>query len=509
MGQGDGQSRDRSIAIIGGGIAGLCAGCYGQMNGYRVRIFEMHNLPGGVCTAWQRKGYTIDSCVHWLVGSAPGVSYHHLWREVGALEGREIVNLDEYLRIEGRDGRALILYGNVDRLERHLLQAAPEDRRAIRSLTRAIRKFTRFDLPVDTAPELSTWRDKLGVARRLLPVLGQFMTWRGATVDGFTKRLRNPFLKEAFTSLLGDVSDFPMLALIMPLAWQHLKVAGYPLGGSLPLARSIETRFLDLGGEIQYGARVSKILVENDRAVGVRLDDGTEHRADVVISAADGHATIFDLLEGRYIDDTVRGYYNNLRLFPPLLYVSLGIAGPLKDLPATVSGISFPLERPIEIDGKMRDRLSMMPYHFDPHLAPEGKAVLIVMINSDYDRWKKLSGDPKRYQAEKAAAAERVIEGLEQRLPGIREKIEMRDVATPLTWERFTGNWRGSYEGWMPTGKNMNMRMSKTLPGLAGFYMTGQWVNPGGGLPPAVSSGRHVIQLICREDGRRFVASEA
>jgi len=508
MARGDGKKGNATIAVIGGGISGLCAGCYGQMNGYRVKVFEMHHLPGGVCTAWQRKGYTIDSCVHWLVGSAPGIGYHKLWNEVGALEGREVVNLDEYLRIEDKDGRALILYSNADRLERHLLQLAPEDRRAIMSLTRAIRKFTRFDPPVDVAPELATWRDKLAAARELLPLLGQFMRWRGVTVEAYAKRLRNPVLKGAFTSFLEDASDFPMLALIMPLAWQHLKVAGYPLGGSLPFARAIEKRFLDLGGEIQYSAKVSKVLVENDRAVGIRLEDGSEHRADVVISAADGHATIFELLEGRYVDETIRGYYNNMQLFPPLLYISLGISDPLEDLPGTVSGIRFPLERPIEIDGKSRDRLDVMPYHFDPHLAPEGKSVVVVMLSSDYDRWKKLSEDPQRYREEKERAVERVIDALDQRLPGIREKIEMRDVATPVTWERYTGNWRGSYEGWMPTGKNLNMRMKKTLPGLSRFYMTGQWVNPGGGLPPAVSSGRHVIQLICREDGRPFVATQ-
>ncbi len=498
----------KSIAIIGGGIAGLCAGCYGRMNGYRVKIFEMRRLPGGVCTAWKRDGYTIDGCIHWLGGSAPGVSYHRLWKEVGALQGSAIINLDEYLRVEGKDGRALVLYGDVDRLERHLLDLAPEDARPIRVLTQAIRKFTRFDLPVDKAPELSTWKDKLRMARALLPFAYQLMKWRGTSIVDFSGRLKNPFLREAFSSLLGDVSDFPMLALIVPLAWQHVKAAGYPLGGSLPFARGIEKRFLNLGGEVQYSARVSKILVEDDRAVGVRLEDRSEHRADIVISAADGHATIFDMLEGRYVNDTIKGYYNNMRLFPPLLYIGLGIADPLKDLPATVSGISFPLERPVVIDGRKRDRLRMMPYHFDPQLAPEGKTVLVVMLNSDYDRWKALAGDSQRYRGEKEATAERVIDALEQRLPGIREKIEMWDMATPITWERYTGNWCGSYEGWLPSGKQFSMRMRKTLPGLRNFYMIGQWVSPGGGLPPAVSSGRHVIQILCCEDGKRFVTSE-
>jgi phytoene dehydrogenase-like protein len=127
---------EKSIAIIGGGIAGLSAGCYARMNGYETKIFEMHNIPGGVCTAWKRNGYTIDACIHWLVGSAPGVGYHQLWKEVGAVQGLEMLDLDEYLRVEGPDGKALILYGDVDRLEKHLLELAPEDARTIRSLTK-------------------------------------------------------------------------------------------------------------------------------------------------------------------------------------------------------------------------------------------------------------------------------------------------------------------------------------------------------------------------------------
>ena len=57
----------KKTVIIGGEIAGLSAGCYAQMNGYETEIYEMHNLPGGLCTAWQRKGYTFDGCIHWLV----------------------------------------------------------------------------------------------------------------------------------------------------------------------------------------------------------------------------------------------------------------------------------------------------------------------------------------------------------------------------------------------------------------------------------------------------------
>jgi len=503
---------EKSIVIIGAGIAGLSAGCYARMNGYETEIFEMHTIPGGVCTAWKRNGYTIDACIHWLVGSAPGVGYHKLWREVGAVQGFEMLNLDEYLRVEGPDGKTLILYSDVGRLEKHLLELAPEDARTIRALTKAIRKFTRFDFRVDKAPELYTLGDKLGMLLAMLPFAGTFMRWRKVSVRDFASKLKNPFLRETFASMGEEAEDYPMLVLLMPLAWLNRKVAGYPLGGSIPFARAIEKRFLDLGGSIQYGARVVEILTEagdrGDRAVGVRLEDGTEHRADVVISAADGRTTIFDMLGGRYVDETIQGYYETMKLFPPLLYIGLGIADPLTDIPSTVSGITFPLSPPIEIDGKRRERLSFKVYNFDPQLAPAGKSVVVLMLSSDYDRWVELSKDPQTYAAEKESACEAALDALEQRIPGIREKVEMRDVATPVTWERFTGNWRGSYEGWLPSGNSLMMSMKKTLPGLDGFHMIGQWTTPGGGLPPAVSSGRHVVQVLCKQDGKRFVATE-
>ena len=81
-------------------------------------------------------------------------------------------------------------------------------------------------------------------------------------------------------------------------------------------------------------------------------------------------------------------------------------------------------------------------------------------------------------------------------------------MATPATWHRYTGNWQGSYEGFLPTRKTMMKNLGFTLPGLANFWMHGQWVSPGGGLPPAGMNGRALAKLLCRRYGRRFTASE-
>lgn len=492
----------RSILIIGAGIAGLSAGCYGQMNGYDTRILEMHNLPGGVCTSWQRQGYTLDGCIGWLVGSAPGVGYYDIWRELGALQGRRIVNHDEFLRVETSLGQPFILYSDIDRLEEHMRELAPNDVAAVTEIIAAAQACARFNPSVKKAPELLGLWDNLKFLIRQAPFLGVYNKWKDTTLqdmaDRFTSSVMREALPIAFDSALG---------LVMTLGWLHRRTAGYPIGGSLPFAQAIARRYLDLGGQIGYRSRVTEILVEQradgpDRAVGVRLADGSEHRADIVISAADGHATLFDMLGGRYLSKTLRTAYDEFELFPPLTYLTFGVNRSFEGLPHRVV---YPLDPPVSIGGVPQKSLSVEIYHFDPTLAPEGKTVVKVMCASDYHHWAALHENPAAYRAAKDEAADTVLSLMEPHYPGITEQIEVRDVATPLTWERYTGNWKGAYEGWRMSKRTIPpFRFPKTLPGLEGFYMAGQWVEPGGGLPAVAVSGRNVIQIVCKGDGRRF-----
>ena len=486
-----------SIIIIGAGIAGLSAGCYGQMNGYRTRIFELHSLPGGLCTSWKRKGYTFDGCIHWLVGSGPGNGFHRIWEELGAVQGRQMINHDEFMRVEGENGRTFVVYTNVDRLEQHMRELAPADARLTTEFCNAVRTATCADTLFEMPKSLS---GKLRTLLRLLPLMWGLWKYGKVSVQDFSARFSEPFLREAF-ALAFDVPDIPMAAFILTLAWMHNQNAGYPIGGSLEFSRAIERRYLELGGEIHYNSRVSKILVEADRTVGVCLSDGAEHRADVLISAADGHATIFDMLEARYLDDRIRGYYDRLPIFPPLVQVSLGVA---RDLSYTPHMVSYPLDQPITIAGRTHQRIEVKHFGYDPTLAPAGKSVVEVMFPSNYAYWKSLYEDRERYDAEKQQIALTVMAQLDKRFPGLADQVEAVDVATPVTYEKYTGNWQGSMEGWLITTRTMMMRMSKTLPGLRNFYMAGQWVEPGGGVPTAAISGRNVIKMICKQDKKQF-----
>jgi len=123
------------------------------MNGYSTRIFEMDTKPGGVCTSWKRKGYTIDGCMHWLVGSGQASSFYRIWEELGIMQNHTFIDHESYLTVEGSNGKSVVLYADLERLENHMKELAPEDSDFIEEFARGIKKLIGFDMPVNKAPE--------------------------------------------------------------------------------------------------------------------------------------------------------------------------------------------------------------------------------------------------------------------------------------------------------------------------------------------------------------------
>jgi phytoene dehydrogenase-like protein len=500
----------KRVLIIGAGVAGLSAGCYLRMNGYETRIFELHDKPGGLCTSWKCQGYTVDGCIHWLVGTAPVSPFYRIWRELGAIQGREIVYYDEFARFELPDGRTVRFPVDPDRLAEELKEIAPEDFRAIDALAEVIRKVAALKQREDdilVPPELRGLFAKAGGFSRMLPLMGTLGPLFKLDQQAYAERFTNPALRETMKEIFPK--GITALGLPMTLAGMHQRGTGYPVGGSLEFARAIERRYTGLGGEIAYNSRVAEILIENDTAIGVRLEDGTEYRGDYVVSAADGHATLFDLLGGRYVSDEQRRYFEEIPIFDPLVFVAFGVKRTFDELPPLTMGIVFRPSKPIEVAGRTFGHLNVCVENFDPTLAPAGSTVIKTMFGSDYDWWKAKAADRAAYEEEKEKIAREVLERLEERFPGIGPQVEMSDVATPLTFERYTGNWQGGMEGWMMTPASLRLRMKRTVPGLKNFRMIGQWVSPGGGLPPAGADGRHLAMILCKRDGIEFHAEEA
>lgn len=496
---------DKSIIIIGAGFAGLSAGIYARLNGYKTQIFEMHNVPGGLCTSWTRKGFIFDGCIHWLVGSSPESGMHDIWEETGIAQGRKFIDMDEYIRFEDTSGRTLIFYTNADRLEEHLLTFSPQDEKPVRDFIEGIRMCIPFDSPSKHDSLIKKLRKQFKTASLFIKNGKKMKEWMQITCESFSERFKDPLLREAFKDMW--IPEFSMLFMLFTFAYLHNRNAGYPIGGSKPMSMALEARYKELGGILNYNSKVDKILTNGGKAVGIRLENGTEYMASKVISAADGYTTLFRMLEGRYGNAKTREPYEKWQLFPSLIFVSLGVNRTFDDISKTVSGHTFRLKQSVEIGDAVRDKLAVRILNHDYTLAPSGKTVITVMLGSDYTYWKNLAEDRNAYLRKKEEISRTIIELLEQRFPGISKQVEVTDVATPLTFERYTGNWKGSFEGWLITPENAKVLMrpmSQELSDLKDFYMCGQWVEPGGGLPTAIMSGRRLIKKICREDHIRF-----
>lgn len=502
-------SEKSKILIIGAGVAGLSAGIYAQLNGFHSTIYEMHSLPGGLCTSWKRRGYTFDGAVRYLAGVNKQSRGYQLWEELGILQDTPIHYYDEFICIEGSDGRKLHLYTDIDRLEKHLLELSPKDKRTIEEFIEGIRDFTKMELPVDLTAEDAKELAEMGMD--LLPVLMPTLRWRSVLLSDYAKRFQDPLLREGLPLFFQfSPRDFPMMLCLSTLAMMNDHEAGYPLGGSLPIAKALEKRYLELGGEVVYRTKVTDILVENDTAVGLELDEDRKVYGDLVISAADGHMTIFDLLGGEYKSRKLLEYYQGeMTPSKSVLQVSLGVG---MDFSAQPPMTNILLDEPVWLGNLKHDRLVLKHYCFDPQMAPEDKSVLSLWCEADPAYWQWLHQVPERYRQHKDEVVAIIVQVLDQRFPGLRDAVEVTDVATPVTYQRYTGNWRGAFAGWALTTQKMSMMMGKgmdkTLLGLENFYMIGQWVEPGGNVELSCASGRDVIKDICHAREALFVPEE-
>ena len=488
----------RKVVVIGAGIAGLCAAVYARRCGYEVDVFEKHESAGGLATSWRRGPYTFETCLHWLLGSNPRSSVYSQWREVFDIDKLAFVQPQEYVRLETERGESLSIFADAQRLEAELLQHAPEDGDEIRRLAAAVRTLSRFEMPDPTRDLLSRWL----AALRALPRLPQLRHWSGMTLQEYGQRFRHPLLRSYFAS--GEMSGLSALALVLSLAWMSGRNAGYPIGGSQAVIRMIVRALLESGGRLRLATPVRSVQVERDAAIGVQLAGGETVAADWVISAADGHHTIYELLGGKYSDKAVDHLYETLPTFPSYLQVSLGVAQDLSEQPGYVTRM---LDAPLNVDpGTDLAQLSFRFFHFDPTFAPPGStAVTCFLPTRNFDYWLGLQQQaPARYRSEKDRVAEAVVRVLERRIPGIRQAIEVTDVATPATVIRTTGNWKGSMEGWLLSPATGLRPLRRTLPGLQRFLMVGQWVMPGGGLPSGLITARSAVEALCRQDRVRF-----
>ena len=493
----------KKTIIIGGGVAGLSAGIYGQLNDYDTEILEMHTSPGGQCTAWKRKDYIFDYCIHWLVGSSHG-PFHTIWRETGALDdATRVVNMETYVTIITETGEKLFFYSDIDRWERYLTELAPEDGDSISRMCKDMRRVSTLKM----VEKALNQRNIFHTIRFFLsngPVIRVFAKHGRQTVKEYFDLLdfKSDILKERLSGLTDTMADFSAAAFLLTLAWFAQKNAGYPIGGSMHLTKRMMDRYSELGGTFTGGARVEKIITREGRALGVRLADGTEKYADRIIGASDLHALIYEMLDGKYTTPELENAFSNWPTFNSIVQVSFGIDRTIESEDHTCQVMAGG----DQIGHTVLDTgYQVKNYNHDQVITPEGKCVMKLCFDSPFELWENL--DEAEYLAEKELIRSDAVAKLEQLYPAVKGHIDVVDVATPLTDVRYTGVWKGAYEGFLPASTNIGKRMKMTIRGLENFYLAGQWLYPGGGLPPAAQSGKLVTQMICQKDKKKFKVS--
>lgn len=490
----------KSIIIIGGGLAGLSAGCYALMNGYDVRIFEHAAIPGGVCTSWKTNNYMIDGCIHWLMGHRPGASVYEIYRELGITDTAKFRDAQSYINfVDGRTGKQFELTADYEKTRAGLAAIAPEDKNTIEEFLQACVAMAELQVPIGgSSKKISTLEKVKGLwqKRKLVKYLFRY----SMSLKEFVRKIKNAWFRDIILNLF--LQDMTTLFSVMMLGYLFKNQLGTVEGGSLRFVLPIEKKLKQLGGRITYNTTVEKIIVENDAAVGVRLADGSVQRSDIVISAADLHSTLYDMLDGKYTGRRFERMFREWKMFTPLMLVSFGIKGDIKRYPPV--NVFF-LKEPFTIGKTVVDRMMVRDYSYDKVMNPGDKTVIQAEIETEYDYWMTLRKNEEEYYKEKDAVAHKVLDKLEDFYPGMKAKVEMIDVATPYTFLRYTRNYRGAFEGWLMTGQTIKMPVPKTLDGLKNFYLAGQWVEPGGGVPTAVASGRRIVKKICYSDKKDFI----
>ena len=493
----------KKVIIIGGGVAGLSAGIYSAMNGFDTEIIELHNVAGGQCTAWERKKYRFDYCLQWLVGTSKG-AFNDIWKETNVLNDEtEIIDHEIHSKIYDKTRNEFIIYTNIDRWEKYLVDIAPEDVKPIKRMCNDMRKSGLLE-PFALPPALRSPLDYLRIIPVMLPIVNLVRKFGRLTCKEYFDKLgfKNERIKSALYGIYGE-RNFSALGFIFMLAWFNQKNAGYIKGGSFPLAQRMVEKYSKLGGKISYNKRVEKIIVENNTVKGVRLEDGTQILSDYVIGTADGYTTIFKMLEGKYVSKKVDFAYKNWELFTPLVQVSFGINKSVESESPIIINTSKALKIGMT---KLEYGYSVMNYSYDTTMAPEGKTSIVMRYESPWKLWENLDGD--EYKSEKLRIEKDAKRYLETEFPGISEFIEVVDVATPKTDVRYTGVKDGAYEGFMPSKENMMKSLDMQLPKLQNFYMAGQWLFPGGGLPPSAQTGKWTVQLICKKEKQKFITDK-
>jgi len=431
--------------------------------------------------------------VHWLTGSSPERPLYRVWKESGALkENNPIYNKDPYFVLETSHGE-VPLYRDPDKMYETLVVLYPKDRCNLRRLRRHLKWFKHFHTPVGGLRGLRESRPSgfnLVEFLRMTPALLLTPFLWAESAGHYAGRFRSRELRTLFGGIMNPQHN--ALSFIVTLSSFAYGDSGYPTGGSLLMARNMSDTLLSLGGEIRYRCEVT----------GVRSGKGVETKdgfipADAVIVSTDARIAI-DSFFGKPLDLKWARRMREKLHTAQCMFVGIGAKEDFSNLPKSMV---FELPSAFEAGGLSFDSITLHNYARDGY-APQGCTTLtVLLLGNSYRYWKNAKEDGS-YREKKADVVSRLLEILYDFIPSLRGKVEVTDMATPLTVERYCGTHEGSY---MAVWRPCTMPVTAPIRLRKGVYFCGQRTSLSGGLPIAASTGRKAAQHLCRDFGVTFV----
>lgn len=494
-------------AIVGGGIAGLATAALLGADGWSVTVFEGRDELGGRAGSWEQDGFRFDTGPSWYL--MPEV-FEHFFQLLGTTAAAELdlVRLDPAYRVytegdaaaidivSGRDA-ATALFESIEPGAGRQLDAYLDSAGDAYDLS--VNRFL-YD-PYETTASLFD-PELLKRLPQLAPLLTRSLSKH--IEQRFSDRRLQQILGYPAVFLGGSPFGVPSLYHLM----SHLDLDDgvlYPVGGFTSVIRAIERLARTHGAVIETNARVIAIETEDAAATGIRLSDGSVHRADLVVSAADLHHT-----ETTLLPESLRSYpeswWSRRTPSPGALLLMLGVRGELPQLAHHTLLFTRDwranFERIFGRETGIPDPASMYvcrPSASDPAVAPAGAENLFVLVPVPADPSLGRGGVGGSGDERIERAADAVIEQIATwcGIPDLAERIVVRRTVTPGDFEADLNAWRGNSLGLAHTlGQSAIFRPRNASKRVDGLYYAGASTLPGIGLPMCLISAELVLKRL-------------
>lgn len=483
--------RPWDVVVIGSGIGGLVTASQLAAKGASVLVLERYLIPGGSGGSFQREGYTFDVGASMIFGFGTQGHTNLLTRALADVgEHCETIPDPAQLAYHLPGGLSVAVDRDYERFLADLTALFPHEAKGIRAFYDTCWQVFRC---LDAMPLLSledpAYLAKVFV-RAPLACLG-LARWLPVNVGAVARaHIRDPALlkfidMECFCWSVMPADRTPMINAGMVFSDRHAGGINYPRGGVGVIAEKLAAGLRSHGGAIHYRSRVVKVLLENGRAVGVRLAGGEEIRARRVVSNATRWDTFGSLVDEAHTPAAERTWRRRYK--PSSSFLSLHLGVKAEAIPPGSHVHHLLLERWEDMEAEQGVIFVSIPTLLDPSLAPAGHHIVHTFTPSAMATWQGLA--PGAYKAAKEAAASRLIRRLEVILPGLEGAITHREIGTPRSHRRFLGRHGGSY-GPVPA-----LRLPGLLPmpfnrtAIPDLYCVGDSCFPGQGLNAVAFSG--------------------